>query len=166
MNQDNSKNEVFTTNINKATIDNNFYRKVINTSKHQQLVLMSLKPNEDIEFEIHPDNDQFIRIEQGNAVALIGPNQEKQYVLGDDDCIIIPAGTYHRIVNTSDTRKLKLYTIYSPPHHPPGTINIERPNSHNSHNNNNKQTGGDHNDFKSKYYKYKYKYAKLANQMN
>ncbi|AVL95029.1 mannose-6P isomerase [Moumouvirus australiensis] len=148
---------IFTTDINKETINNNYYRNVLFTTKHQQLVIMSLKPREDIEFEIHPDNDQFIRIEKGQGVALIGKNHENKYPLKDDTCIIIPAGTYHQIINTSDTEYLKLYTIYSPPHHPPNKIDVTRPNE--------SQKGGELS-YNEKYQKYKQKYLSLKNKMN
>ncbi|BCS83429.1 mannose-6p isomerase [Cotonvirus japonicus] len=155
------KNNVFITDIRQETINNINYRRVINTSQNQQLVLMSLKPNEDIELEIHPDNDQFIRIEQGRAIAFIGSNKENHYELSAGMCIVVPAGTWHQIVNSSNTEYLKLYTIYSPPHHPIGQIDKIRP-----------QTGGlknqlsnsDLNNLK-KYYKYKYKYEHLKNQL-
>ncbi|AGF85081.1 isomerase [Moumouvirus goulette] len=147
---------IFITNINKETINNNNYRKVLYTTKDQQLVVMSLKPHEDIEFEIHHNNDQFIRIEKGKGMALIGKNHENKYLLEDDTCIIIPAGTYHQIINTSDTEYLKLYTIYSPPHHPKNKIDIRKPNE--------SQKGGQNYD--DKYHKYKQKYLSLKNKMN
>lgn len=140
---------VFHTNIEDETINNTCYRKVLSTTNNQQLVLMSLNPKEDIDFEIHPNNDQFIRIEKGTGIALIGKNKEIRYDLSDGMIIIIPANTWHQIINTSDTDSMKLYTIYSPPHHPAGRIDITKPFI---------QDGGT---YKSKYQKYKSKYLAL-----
>ena len=117
---------VFHGDLNKMTIDNNNYRKVINTTKHQQLVLMSLKPKEEIGLEIHKNVDQFIRIEKGTALAIIGKENPKKYKLKKEYFITIPAGTYHNIINTGRT-DLKLYSIYSPPNHKPGTIHKTKP---------------------------------------
>ncbi len=120
---------LFVTNIEKETLDNNFYRKVLFTTDHQQLVLMNIKPNEDIEFEHHPNNDQFIRIEKGSGYLLIGPKKEFKYQLSDGISATIPAGTWHQVINTSNTEPLKLYTIYSPPNHPRGLVQADRPKS-------------------------------------
>ena len=103
---------VFYGDLNKMTIDNNNYRKVINTTSHQQLVLMSLKPKEEIGMEIHKKVDQFIRIEKGTALAIIGKENPKKYKLKKEYFITIPAGTYHNIINTGRT-DLKLYSIYN-----------------------------------------------------
>jgi len=118
---------VFITNIEKETIENNFYRKVLFTTDNQQLVLMSIKPKDDIPYEIHPENDQFVRIEKGKGLLLAGPNKESKYELFDGVSVTIPANTWHQIINTSESDRLKLYTIYSPPHHPRGTIEMEKP---------------------------------------
>lgn len=120
-------NSVFVTNIEQDTLKNQDYRRVISTTKHQQLVLMSIKPGDNIKFEIHPDNDQFIRVEQGTAVALVGANKDEKYELVDGSIIVVPAGTYHQIINTSKTQDLKLYTIYSPPHHPADRVEKTNP---------------------------------------
>lgn len=109
----------YTTNIEKDTLENNNFRKVLYTSKHSQLVLMSLKPNEEIGEEIHSENDQFFRFEAGQGKCIIDGNE---YQLGDGICIVVPAGSKHNIINTSDTEDLKLYTIYSPAHHKDGII--------------------------------------------
>ena len=109
----------FKTNIEKDTIENTDYRRVIFTGEKVQLVLMSLKPGEDIPEEIHTGIDQFIRIDAGKATAYV---DGKTYELEDGDCIVIPAGKKHRIVNSSDSEDLKLYSIYAPPEHPDGTI--------------------------------------------
>src|SRR5438552_1714999 len=105
-------NKIFTINIEKETLANIFFRKVLFTTKYQQLVIMNIKPKEDIPFEIHPNHDQFIRIEKGNGIALIGKNKESKYELHDGSIIMIPANTYHQIVNISEIEDLKLYTIY------------------------------------------------------
>ena len=111
--------------IGKLTIENNNYRKVLNTTKHAQLVVMSLKPKEEIGNEIHPKVDQFIRIEKGTAMAIIGTEQKK-YKLKKEHFITIPANTYHNIINIGSC-DLKLYSIYSPPNHKPGTIHKTKP---------------------------------------
>lgn len=112
---------VYTVNIEEATLANNAFRRVLKTNKNQQLVLMSLKPLEEIGMEVHETIDQFIRIERGRGVAIIGTHpRSKIYLLKDGDIIMIPAGTYHNIVNIGED-KMKLYTLYSPPEHEPGT---------------------------------------------
>jgi mannose-6-phosphate isomerase-like protein (cupin superfamily) len=115
-----------TGNIGEMTINNNNYRKVINTTKYQQLVLMSLKPKEEIGSEVHKKVDQFIRIEKGTAVAIIGKENPKKYLLKKEHFITIPAGTYHNIINIGRS-ELKLYSIYSPPNHKPETIQKNKP---------------------------------------
>jgi len=113
----------FFANIEKDTIANKNFRKVLYTSKHSQLVLMSLKPNEEIGMEVHPDNDQFFRFEKGHGKCIIDGNE---YAIGDGTVIIVPAGANHNIINTSDTEELKLYTIYSPAHHKDGIVRITK----------------------------------------
>lgn len=109
----------FSTNIEEATLENNNFRKVLYTSKHSQLVLMSLKPGEDIGMEVHEENDQFFRFENGQGKCIIDGNE---YNVGDGVAVVVPTGTKHNIINTSKTDYLKLYTIYSPPHHKNGII--------------------------------------------
>ncbi len=109
----------FHTNIEKDTLENGNYRKVLYSAKHCQLVLMSLKPMEEIGMETHPDNDQFFRFEKGRGKCIIDGNE---YELKDGDVIIVPAGARHNIVNTSDTEEMKLYTVYSPAHHKDGVV--------------------------------------------
>ena len=106
-------------NIEKETLENENFRKVLFTGPHSQLVLMSLLPKEEIGMEVHHDVDQFIRIEEGEGLAIL--NGEETPLL-DDFAIVIPSGTNHNIINTSDSRKMKLYSIYSPSEHPDGTI--------------------------------------------
>jgi len=105
--------------IEKLTTDNNFFRKVLFTAPHSQLVLMCLKPNEEIGMEAHPDNDQFFRFEEGVGKVIISG---EEFALITGDAVIVPAGAEHNVVNTSSENPLKLYTIYSPSHHPDGTI--------------------------------------------
>ncbi len=128
-------------NIENDTINNEYYRKVIFTSRNQQLVLMSIKPKDDIPKEIHNDNDQFIRIEKGTGKLYVGPNEKDSYDLTDGVAVIIPAGTWHHIVNISETEPLKLYTIYSPPHHPRDTLQVVKQNEHAINNKNNMKGG-------------------------
>jgi mannose-6-phosphate isomerase-like protein (cupin superfamily) len=105
--------------IEKATIENDNFRKVLYTSKHSQLVLMSLLPKEEIGLETHTDNDQFFRFEAGVGEVHI---DAEVYAVKDGDAIVVPAGAKHNIINTSSTLPLKMYTIYSPPHHKDGII--------------------------------------------
>ena len=109
----------FNTNIEKDTLTNKNYRQVLYTGKHSQLVLMSLRPGEEIGMEVHPENDQFFRIEKGEGKCLIDGNE---YKLGDGVAIVVPAGAKHNVINTSEDEELKLYTIYSPPHHKDGIV--------------------------------------------
>lgn len=106
-------------NIETQTLQNNNFRKVLFTGKHEQLVVMALKPGENIGMEVHPNVDQFIRIEQGEGKAIL---DGEEYALEDDFAVIITAGTGHDIVNTSETEVMKLYTVYGPPNHPEGTV--------------------------------------------
>ena len=109
----------FSTNIEKETMENGNFRKVLYTGKHSQLVLMSLKPNEEIGMEVHPENDQFFRFEKGQGKCIIDGNE---YELKDGVAIVVPAGAQHNVINTSGTEELKLYTIYSPAHHKDGIV--------------------------------------------
>ena len=109
----------YATNIEKSTLENNNFRKVLYTGKHSQLVLMSLAPKEEIGMEVHEENDQFFRFEKGQGKCIIDGNE---YDLSDGVAIVVPAGAQHNIINTSDTEELKLYTIYSPAHHKDGII--------------------------------------------
>lgn len=117
----NIKNAVkgYVTNIGKETLDNQDYRRVLYTSHYTQLVLMNLKPGEEIGNEVH-GLDQFLRIEQGKAKVILNDG-ETEYQLEDDWSIIIPAGTYHNVINIGES-ELKLYTLYSPPEHQKDTV--------------------------------------------
>jgi len=109
----------YVNNIEKETLENNNFRRVLYTAKHSQLVLMSLKPREEIGMEVHSDNDQFFRFEKGIAKVIIDDNE---YEVSDGFAVIVPAGAQHNVINTSDNEELKLYTIYSPAHHKDGII--------------------------------------------
>lgn len=106
-------------NIEALTLENDNFRKVLYTGEHMQLVLMTLKPLEEIGLETHTENDQFFRFEGGTGLAIVG---ETEYIVADGDSVIVPANTEHNIKNTSETDDLKLYTIYSPAHHADGII--------------------------------------------
>ncbi|MDP3837159.1 MAG: cupin domain-containing protein [bacterium] len=109
----------FNNNIEKETIENDDFRRVLYTGAHTQLVLMTLRPNEEIGTEIHAENGQFFRFEQGQGLVIIDGNE---YEVEDGSAIIVPAGAEHNIINTSPQKKLKLYTLYSPPHHKDGIV--------------------------------------------
>lgn len=104
----------FKSNIERDTLKNKNFRKVLYTGQHSQLVLMSLAPREEIGEEVHRENDQFLRFEAGRGRVEIDGNK---YPVKDGDAVIVPAGAKHNVINTSRTDELKLYTIYSPPHH-------------------------------------------------
>lgn len=101
-------------NIEQLTTENENFRKVLYTAKHCQLVLMCLKPLEEIGLETHEGGDQFFRFESGQGRVVI---DESTYEVKNGDCIIVPAGSKHNVSNTSDSEDLKLYTLYTPPHH-------------------------------------------------
>ncbi|MGZ8900868.1 MAG: cupin domain-containing protein [Limisphaerales bacterium] len=106
--------------LEKQTLENENFRQVLFTAKHAQLVVMCLRPGEDIGAEVHPNIDQFFRIEQGEAKFVF--DETKERTARDGDAVVVPAGTFHNVVNASKTAMLKLYTIYSPPNHPDGTV--------------------------------------------
>jgi mannose-6-phosphate isomerase-like protein (cupin superfamily) len=106
--------------IESQTLKNTCFRRVLFTGKHAQLVVMCLQPGEEIGKEVHTNVDQFFRIEQGEAKFVF--NEKEEHVVRDADAILVPAGTYHNVINLSTTKPLKLYTIYSPPNHPDGTV--------------------------------------------
>ena len=120
----------YDTNIETQTLENSNFRKVLYTSEFQQLVVMSIPVHGEIGEEVHDENDQFIRVESGQAEATI---DDRKIQLGDDDVIIIPKGAKHNVVNTSDSADLKLYTIYSPPHHKDGTIHQTKEEADSDH---------------------------------
>jgi mannose-6-phosphate isomerase-like protein (cupin superfamily) len=106
--------------LEEQALRNSYFRQVLFTATHAQLVLMCLQPGEDIGNEVHPNVDQFFRIERGEA-RFVFDEKEERFVHGGDG-VVVPAGTYHNVINTSKTAPLKLYTIYSPPNHPDGTV--------------------------------------------
>lgn len=109
--------------IEKLTEENTNFRQVIHTSGKQQLVVMCLLPGEDIGVEIHPDVDQFFRVEMGSGKVVMDGRETE---VKEGDAIIVPAGAEHNVVNTSESDKLKLYTVYSPPNHPDGTVHKDK----------------------------------------
>jgi mannose-6-phosphate isomerase-like protein (cupin superfamily) len=109
----------FKTNIEKDTLGNSNFRRVLYTGKHSQLVLMNLKPAEEIGVEVHKAVDQFFRFEKGDGIVSIDGVKHK---VTDGDAVIVPAGARHNVTNISKTAELKLYTIYSPPEHQDGTV--------------------------------------------
>ena len=114
----------FVININEATKLNNTFRTALWTGDHLQLTLMSLNPGEDVGLEIHPNVDQFLRIEQGQGIVQMGKSKDNlnlQWQAFDDSAIFVPAGTWHNLTNTGNM-PLKLYSIYAPPNHPFGTV--------------------------------------------
>jgi len=109
--------------IEKLTLENENFRKVLYTGKHSQLVLMSLKPQEEIGMEVHLENDQFFRFEQGEGKVIIDDNE---YLVKDGDAIVVPSGAQHNVINISQAEDLKLYTIYSPAHHKDGIVRLTK----------------------------------------
>jgi mannose-6-phosphate isomerase-like protein (cupin superfamily) len=109
----------YVTNIEQDTLESEDYRRVLFTGPNTQLVLMTLKPGEEIGLETHDEHDQFIRIEAGSGIVRLN---DEEHELGDGVAVVIPAGTRHNVVNTSADEPLRLYTLYSPPEHPDGTV--------------------------------------------
>lgn len=105
--------------IEDLTKENTDFRHVLYTGVHMQLVLMSLLPGEDIGSEVHNENDQFFRFDAGQGKVVVG---ETEYEVTDGDAIVVPAGTEHNVINTSDSESLKFYTIYAPSHHKDGIV--------------------------------------------
>ena len=105
-------------NIEEKTLENNYFREVLFTTDKSQLVVMALKPGEEIGMETHPEHDQFIRIESGTGKAIMNGEEHE---ITDGSAIVVPAGTQHNVINTSEV-EMKLYTIYTPPEHKQGTI--------------------------------------------
>ena len=110
-------------NIEDRTKENSNFRKVLYTGTHMQLVVMSLKPGEDIGVEVHDSVDQFFRVEQGQGKVVMN-GQESE--VKEEMVFIVPAGVEHNVINTSDLEELKIYTIYAPPNHPQETVHITR----------------------------------------
>ena len=106
--------------LEKTTLKNGYFRQVLFTGKYSQLVVTCLQPGEEIGDEVHPAVDQFFRIEEGAARFVF--NGEEKHLVRAGDAVVVPAGTYHNVINTSSTQPLKLYTVYTPPQHPDGTV--------------------------------------------
>ena len=106
--------------IEKTTVKNKYFRQVLFTGKHSQLVVMCLQPREEIGNEVHTDVDQFFRIEEGTAKFVFNGTEEHRVRAGD--AVVVPAGTFHNVINASASKPLKLYTLYTPPQHPDGTV--------------------------------------------
>ena len=106
--------------IEKLTLKNKNFRQVLFTGKYAQLVIMCLQPGEEIGGEVHANVDQFFRIEAGKARFVL--NRTEEFVARATDAVVVPAGTYHNVINSSKSEQLKLYTVYSPPNHPDGTV--------------------------------------------
>ncbi|KJZ85994.1 MULTISPECIES: cupin domain-containing protein [Clostridium] len=118
----------YVVNIDEATKENNNFRIALWTGNHLQVTLMSIKVNDDIGVEIHEDTDQFIRIEDGQGIVKMGKSKDNldfEKKFEDDFAIMIPAGTWHNIINTGD-KPLKLYSIYAPPHHKHGVVHVNK----------------------------------------
>ncbi len=115
--------DFYVKNILDDTLENENFRKVLFTGPKSQLVVMCLQPGEDIGSEVHPDIDQFIRIEEGEGKAVL---DGQEFELKDDFAVVVPAGTEHNFINTSEDKKLKLYTIYTPAEHADGTIHATK----------------------------------------
>ena len=114
--------------VEKATLDNTNFRTVLFTGEHTQLTVMSIEPGGEIGWEAHHDIDQFLRVEQGTGRAEFGSTEDKvdeTHDVEDDWAIIIPAGVWHNVVNTGG-EALKLYSLYSPPEHPDGTVHVTK----------------------------------------
>lgn len=114
----------FVEDLHKATLNNNDYRTALWTGHYFQMTLMSIPPGGDVGLEVHPDTDQFLRVEDGQGLVQMGDREDnlyfRQYAY-DDYAIFVPAGIWHNVTNTG-MKPLKMYTIYAPPHHPRGTV--------------------------------------------
>ncbi|MEJ7622640.1 MAG: cupin domain-containing protein [Pyrinomonadaceae bacterium] len=109
--------------IERKTLENSNFREVLFTGPHSQLVVMSIEPGDEIGLETHDGIDQFIRVEAGQGRPILNG---EEHDLADGSAVVIPSGTEHNIVNVSESESLKLYSVYSPPEHPDGTINKDK----------------------------------------
>lgn len=117
----------YVTNIERDTLANEDFRRVLYTGPYTQLVLMTLKPGEEIGLERHHGHDQFIRVESGTGVVRLNGKEQR---LEDGSAVVIPSGAEHNVVNTSKSDALRLYTLYSPPEHPDGTVHHTADEAH------------------------------------
>jgi mannose-6-phosphate isomerase-like protein (cupin superfamily) len=115
------------TNIERDTLGNGDYRRVLSTGKYLQLVLMSIAPGDEIGAEVHDGHDQFIRVESGVGTVVLG---DERHELADGVAVVIPAGVRHNVINTSRDTPLRLYTLYGPPEHPDGTLHRTKGDDH------------------------------------
>lgn len=118
----------FVINIDEATRRNTTFRTALWTGEQLQVTLMSINVGDDIGLEVHPEGDQFIRIEEGQGIVRMGDTKDNlnfQAAIADDFAIMIPAGKWHNIINTGNI-PLKLYAIYAPPEHPRGTVHVTK----------------------------------------
>jgi mannose-6-phosphate isomerase-like protein (cupin superfamily) len=118
----------FVVNIEQATLANDYYRQTLWSGPHMQSTLMCIPPGGDIGLEVHPDNDQFLRLEQGQGLCQMGESEKNLTVrqtVFENSAVFVPAGTWHNITNIGTT-PMKLYVIYAPPHHPHGTVHATK----------------------------------------
>ena len=117
----------FVANIEEATRANSNYRTTLWTGNNLQVTLMTIQPGHDVGLEVHMTTDQFLRIEDGKATVYLGDSREnlQSWEADNDDAVIVPAGTWHNLVNSGD-RPLKVYSIYAPPQHPHGTVHATK----------------------------------------
>ena len=113
----------YSINLEERTLAGNNFREVLYTTPRSQLVIMTLQPGEEIGLEKHEGHDQFIRVEAGRGVAIL---DGERHDLEDGVAVVIPAGTEHNVVNTSDSEPMRLYTLYTPPEHPDGTVHATK----------------------------------------
>jgi mannose-6-phosphate isomerase-like protein (cupin superfamily) len=114
--------------IEQETLGNTAFRTTLFTGAKMQLTVMHLQAGEEIGLEMHEGTDQFIRVEEGSAAVTLGRTKDtvdETLELGDDWAVIIPAGTWHNVINTG-TGALKLYSLYAPPEHPDGTVHVTK----------------------------------------
>jgi mannose-6-phosphate isomerase-like protein (cupin superfamily) len=123
------------TNIHEAVLHNNNFRTALWTGEYLQLTLMSIDVCDDIGLEMHPDVDQFLRIEQGEGLVMMGDHKDNlcyQQNVRDDYVIFVPAGIWHNLINTGNI-PIKLYSIYAPPNHPHGTVHVTKEDEEHNH---------------------------------
>ena len=113
----------YSINIEQKTLEGNNFREVLHTTKHTQLVIMTLQPGEEIGMEHHTGHDQFIRVEAGVGVAIL---DGEKHALEDGVAVIIPAGVEHNVINTSQSEPMRLYSLYMPPEHPDGIVHATK----------------------------------------
>lgn len=113
----------YSINIEEKTLAGNNFREVLYTTQRSQLVIMTLQPGDEIGQEKHEGHDQFIRVEEGEGVAIL---DGEKHALEDGTAVVIPAGTEHNVINTSTSAPLRLYTLYTPPEHPDGIVHATK----------------------------------------